>query len=164
MREEQIDDIKQQVRKLDIISSLEVALKFACNCSFFYWSRVLLPLYFKDVFENPETGQRLPYMFAALRDIIPLLGSVTHVDPKEYIKRFREEVFSMLDENILTPLCQAIETDLRLHIHHHLKVSERDPFKAGVKDLASLVNIKPFYFIDQVFSFKGNFPFGTRFS
>jgi len=154
IKEERIDTIKEQVRQLDIISSLELALNFATNCSFFYWSRALIPSYFKDIFDNPEQIQKLPYMFAALQDSIPVFRSVSHVDTSLYIKMFDKEIFDILEEQLLGPLCRAIEVDLRLHIHYHLEIAERDPFRQGVKDLAALISSKPFYFIDRVINIK----------
>ena len=32
-------------------------------------------------------------------------------------------------QNLLQPLCRDIETDLRLHIHQHLQLDDRNPFK-----------------------------------
>merc|ERR1712137_770185 len=146
----QLSGIKDQVRQLDIISSLELALNFGTDCSFFYWSRALIPSYFKDIYENPDQVQKLQYMFAALQDSVPVFRSVSHVDPDLYIQMYNKEIFGILEEQLLEPLCRAIEVDLRLHIHYHLEIAERDPFRQGVKDLAALVAAKPFYFIDRV--------------
>ena len=154
LKEERVDAIKEQIRQLDIISSLEVALKFATNCSFFYWSRALLPSYFRDIFENPDQVQKLPYMFAALQDSVAVFQTVSHVDPSLYVKQYNSEVFDLLEDELLRPLCRAIEVDLRLHIHYHLEIAERDPFRQGVKDLAALVAAKPFYFINRTIDIK----------
>lgn len=94
-------------------------------------------------------------MFAALQDSVPVLRSVSHVDPSIYIQIYNKEIYSFLEENLLQPLCEAIEVDLRLHIHYHLEIAERDPFRKGVKDLAALVSAKPFYFIDRSIDIKG---------
>ena len=53
-------------------------------------------------------------------------------------------------QHLLDRLCRDIETDLRLHIHSHLAVSERDPWKNGLQDLASLVRLRPLRVFDKV--------------
>jgi len=42
-------------------------------------------------------------------------------------------------QNLLDRLCRDIETDLRLHIHSHLAVSERDPWKNGLQVRPALI-------------------------
>jgi len=54
-----------------------------------------------------------------------------------------------LKDKIINPLCRDIETDLRFHIHAHLKVSDRDPWKNGIKNLVSFVKLKPLRFFDE---------------
>merc|ERR1712063_144634 len=134
IKDEKIDAIKDQVRQLDVISSLNLAT----DCTFFYWSRALLPPYFKDIYENPDQVQKLPYMFAALQDAVAVFKTVSHVDPALYLELFNKELFTIFEEQLLLPLCRAIEVDLRLHIHYHLEIAERDPFRQGVKNLAAL--------------------------
>ncbi len=55
----------------------------------------------------------------------------------------------------MDPLCRDIETDLRLHIHSHLAVSDRNPWKYGVKDLARFLKIRPIRFFDKTVNIKG---------
>jgi WASH complex subunit 7 len=40
-------------------------------------------------------------------------------------------------------LCQEIETDLRWHIHAHLGVTDRNPFKDGVRDVSPWLRLPP---------------------
>ena len=65
---------------------------------------------------------------------------------------------------ILDPLCRDVETDLRLHIHSHLAVSDRNPFKTGVKDLAKFLNIKPLRFFEETIDIKGQSLFFLSFN
>ena len=57
---------------------------------------------------------------------------------------------------MLEPLCRAIETDLRLHIHMHLQLDDRNPFKVGVKDLGAFIRLQPIRFFDKYINIKGN--------
>jgi len=152
----QIEDIKDYVRRLDLICDLEENIARACDCSFFYWSRVMVPTYFQDIFNNPEKSQRLQYMFAAFRDIIPYFSRSVHIETKEFLKIYSNEVNNALKVHIIKPLCESIEIDLRYHIHSHLDVEVRDPFKKGVKDLTALVNIKPLRFFDRTISLESH--------
>lgn len=38
-------------------------------------------------------------------------------------------LFKNFFQHLLQPLCRDIETDLRLHIHQHLQLDDRNPFK-----------------------------------
>eukprot|EP01094_Clydonella_sp_ATCC50884_P012957 TRINITY_DN2324_c0_g1_i2.p1 TRINITY_DN2324_c0_g1~~TRINITY_DN2324_c0_g1_i2.p1 ORF type:complete len:1145 (+),score=548.34 TRINITY_DN2324_c0_g1_i2:58-3435(+) len=154
IKDDQIEDIKNQVRRLDLICSLQRSVDEACDCSFFYWSRPMVPYYFRDVFENPQQAQKLHYMFAALRDVVPLFKT-TYME-EALTESYKKDVDGALQDNIITPLCDAIETDLRYHIHSHLEVSVRDPFKNGVQDLAALINIKPLRFFDRTIDLKAH--------
>ncbi len=58
-------------------------------------------------------------------------------------------------QHLLQPLCRAIETDLRLHIHMHLQLDDRNPFKVGVKDLGAFIRLQPIRFFDSCINIKG---------
>jgi WASH complex subunit 7 len=58
-------------------------------------------------------------------------------------------------QHILKPLCRDIETDLRLHIHIHLRLDERNPFKTGQKDLGAFIKCRPIRFLDTYIDIKG---------
>jgi hypothetical protein len=69
-------------------------------------------------------------MFSALRDCSVPLRLVCHVDPPDaLLEAFNKEVMAMMRERIVSPLCQAIETDLRLSIHSEEKQDDRNPYK-----------------------------------
>lgn len=152
--DEKIEQIKDQARRLDLICNLQQSIDDACDCSFFYWSRVMVPPYFKDIFEHPQQASKLHYMFAVFRDVVPLFKQVVHVEPQVFMEKYNSEVDGALEDHILSPLCTAIEVDLRYHIHTHLDVHNQQPFKEGVKDLANLVKVRPLRFFDRLIDFK----------
>eukprot|EP01104_Vermistella_antarctica_P012640 TRINITY_DN3700_c0_g2_i4.p1 TRINITY_DN3700_c0_g2~~TRINITY_DN3700_c0_g2_i4.p1 ORF type:complete len:921 (-),score=299.85 TRINITY_DN3700_c0_g2_i4:108-2870(-) len=154
LKDQEIADIKQLIIRLDLVCDFQDQLKEACDCSFFYWSRVMIPSYFRHIFKHPDLANRLQYMVASLQDVVPLFNKAVHVDCERFTNAFKKEVFDALDNEISRPLSRAIETDLRLHIHSHLKVSDRDPFGTGVKDLCAFVNLKPLRFMDRLIDFK----------
>ena len=51
----------------------------ACNASFFYWHRALVPNYLKSIYEVPTDAHRIHYFFAALRDCLPQLRQAVHL-------------------------------------------------------------------------------------
>ncbi len=62
------------------------------------------------------------------------------------------------EQHILDRLCRDIETDLRLHIHSHLEVSERDPWKNGLQDLAAILHLRHLRLFDKTIDIKSIHP------
>ena len=58
-------------------------------------------------------------------------------------------------QSVLEPLCREIETDLRLHIHMHLQLEDRNPFKVGLTDLSVFLRLRPIRFFDRYINVKG---------
>ena len=59
-------------------------------------------------------------------------------------------------------LAKDIETDLRLHIHSHLKLDDRNPFKVGLKDRSPFLRTQPLRFFGRTMDIKGNGPMAHR--
>lgn len=60
-----------------------------------------------------------------------------------------------LPQHLLDKLCKEIEKDLRLSVHTHLKLDDRNPFKVGMKDLAHFFSLKPIRFFNRFIHIKG---------
>lgn len=58
-------------------------------------------------------------------------------------------------QHLLDKLCKEIEKDLRLSVHTHLKLDDRNPFKVGMKDLAHFFSLKPIRFFNRFIHIKG---------
>jgi len=58
-------------------------------------------------------------------------------------------------QHLLDKLCKDIEKDLRLSVHTHLKLDDRNPFKVGTKDLAHFFSLKPVRFFNHFVDIKG---------
>ena len=63
---------------------------------------------------------------------------------------------SCLNHNLVEPLCHGVENDLRLHIHMHLKVADRNPFATGVRDLTPFLRMPPLRVFDESLNLKAN--------
>ena len=76
------------------------------------------------------TTNILQYMFASLRDCVPLIKWTRHLEtPQDLLTIFDEEVEGYLKDKVLDPLCRAVEEDLRLSSHLHLQLDDRNPYK-----------------------------------
>jgi len=155
LKEQEIDELKKGLRKLDMLSELGKCIRNITKCDFLYWSKNMLPVHLNDIYANPENAHRLHYLFAALQDVQPVLQSAKHKPGEELLAAFKGFIDDILKSNLLDRLCRDIETDLRLHIHSHLAVSERDPWKNGLQDLASLVRLRPLRVFDKIVDVAG---------
>lgn len=55
----------------------------------------------------------------------------------------------------MTPLCQYLETDLRLQAHAHLQLEDRNPFKVGgVGDASPFLHVQPIKFMHKYINIK----------
>ncbi|XP_071485715.1 WASH complex subunit 4-like [Diadema antillarum] len=152
-KEDELSSFKSLMNKLAAISDLRTRLREACNCSFLYWHRVVFPLYLADRFENAVDAHRLHYMMGALADCVAPMKQTRHLDSTTILLDcFDREINGQLKEHLLEPLCRAVETDLRLSIHNHLQLDDRNPFKVTLKDISHFLKMKPVrffcYFID----------------
>ena len=76
------------------------------------------------------TTKPLQYMFASLRDCVPLIKWTRHLEsPQDLLTMFDEEVEGYLKDKVLDPLCRAVEEDLRLSSHLHLQLDDTNPYK-----------------------------------
>jgi len=154
-KDEELTSILATLRRLDIMCDFQQRLHEACDCSFVYWHRVIFPIYLADVFEHTVDAQRIHYMFGALRDCVPMMSMTRHLEsPQELLNSFNIEINEQFQQNLLDPLCREIETDLRLHIHMHLQLDDRNPFKVGIKDLATFLKLRPIRFFANVINIK----------
>eukprot|EP00111_Clytia_hemisphaerica_P017411 TCONS_00051483-protein len=156
MRDEELTNLSVAFTNMDVILNLRVHLRKATNCNFLYFHKVILPVYFKHLYDGCVDLQRIHYMFGALRDCVPQLKNAKHEEDSDQMTNdFKEEIMQITKDNLLTPLCKDIETDLRLSIHRHLQLDDRNPFKVGLRDLSQLLNIRPIKFFDDLIDIKG---------
>jgi hypothetical protein len=65
-------------------------------------------------------------------------------------------------QNIVNRLSKDIETDLRLHIHSHLKLDDRNPFRVGLKDRSPFLRTQPLRYFGRTLAIKGTAQAQTR--
>ena len=149
------------MRRLDLISHFDNILKVACDCTFLYWSRPMIHTFFKRVYECPERAQELMYVFEALHDPVPMLLSAVHLPSKNILfEAYKKELEDSFQTNVILPLCQEIETDLRLHIHTVVlgqQVTHLSSLKGNLKELTIFFKIRPLRFFGSFIEIGGSF-------
>uniref|UniRef100_A0A8C2JP01 WASH complex subunit 4 n=1 Tax=Cyprinus carpio TaxID=7962 RepID=A0A8C2JP01_CYPCA len=154
-KDEELLPLQLVLKKLDLISELRERVKVHCDCSFLYWHRTVFPIYLDDVYENAVDAARIHYMFSALRDCVPTMLHAKHMEScDQLLVCYDTEIMEILNEHLLDKLCKEIEKDLRLSVHTHLKLDDRNPFKVGMKDLAHFFSLKPIRFFNRFIDIK----------
>uniref|UniRef100_A0A8I5NS55 WASH complex subunit 4 n=1 Tax=Papio anubis TaxID=9555 RepID=A0A8I5NS55_PAPAN len=149
-KDEELFPLQVVMKKLDLISELRERVQTQCDCCFLYWHRAVFPIYLDDVYENAVDAARLHYMFSALRDCVPAMMHARHLESYEILLDcYDKEIMEILNEHLLDKLCKEIEKDLRLSVHTHLKLDDRNPFKVGMKDLALFFSLNPIRFFNR---------------
>ncbi|KAK2567753.1 WASH complex subunit 4 [Acropora cervicornis] len=155
LRDEEVTSLTGVMKRINIISDLRARVKRACDCGFLHWHRVVFPIYLDDLFESATDVHRIHYMISALSDCVPVIQQVKHESSAQVmLDTFEKEISDTLHEHLLQPLCRDIETELRLHIHQHLQLDDRNPFKVGMRDLSHFLKIKPIRFFNQFVNVK----------
>ncbi|XP_061108676.1 WASH complex subunit 4 isoform X2 [Conger conger] len=154
-KDEELLPLQLVLKKLDLISELRERVKVQCDCSFMYWHRAVFPIYLDDVYDNAVDAARVHYMFSALRDCVPTMLHARHLEScDQLLESYDTETMLVFKEHLLDKLCKEIEKDLRLSVHTHLKLDDRNPFKVGMKDLAHLFSLKPIRFFNRFIDIK----------
>ncbi|KAG7274770.1 hypothetical protein CRUP_015757 [Coryphaenoides rupestris] len=154
-KDEELLPLQLVLKKLDLMSELKERVRLQCDCSFLYWHRAVFPIYLDDVYDNAVDSARLHYMFSALRDCVPCMLHAKHVEScDQLLETYHKEIMDVFNQHLLDKLCKDIEKDLRLSVHTHLKLDDRNPFKVGTKDLAHFFSLKPVRFFNHFVDIK----------
>ncbi|KAI6650453.1 hypothetical protein LOD99_5890 [Oopsacas minuta] len=130
MRDDETQQLAGVVKKAEAIAEIRTWLDQATDTTFLYWYRdTLLPLYLNDLLTHPAQAPRLQYMLYALKDCLKLLANGKHLEQGALEKATEQQTYWHIRNKLLDPICNQVETDLRLSIHTHLKLDDRNPFK-----------------------------------
>lgn len=155
LKQEHSDEVRYQLWKLSLLSTWQRTVQKTCNCSFLYWVTSLVPAFFDDIYQSPDQVHRLQYLFYAFRDASTLLLSDTPASNKQkLLEAYRSEVLSHFNARLLDPLCRAVETDLRLHIHSVVLQQASLRTHQQIKDLSRFFTVQPVRFFDTVIDIK----------
>ncbi|XP_065340377.1 WASH complex subunit 4 [Cloeon dipterum] len=145
---EELNSFRSLLSKLDAMCELRERLRHSADCSFLYWHRVVLPIHFSRMLDNAADLARLKYLFAAFQDCSTAMENVKHLgSPSTLQSQFKNEMFAVLKLKLLDPLCQEIETDLRLRVHSHLQVPD-----GSRSNFQCMLQAMPLRFFDDLLS------------
>ncbi|XP_054280077.1 WASH complex subunit 4-like [Macrosteles quadrilineatus] len=136
-RDEDLTSLSVTLASLARIPRLIHRLEQATNCNFLYWHRVILPIYFTALYESKGHLHGIKYILEAIEDSVKdMHGSLQ----PQIMRPLDGEITQQLNAKILKPLCEEIETNLRLHAHAHLQSQEISlpSLKADCKNIMSL--------------------------
>jgi len=141
------------LQQLEAVSDIAANIK-VCDAYFMYWNREFGRRQFANVFKNPENNlHSIQPMLDAFSDIAPYMEKALHLATPDgaentVLTRYRDEIInSFLKQEIIVPLQRAIDEDLRLQTHLHLKVADRNPFRTGVCSFGRFLNLPPLLFL-----------------
>lgn len=72
----------------------------------------------------------------------------------EDTKQTTGRMYKVLKDKLIKPLCQDIETNLRLQIHSHLQMTKISPFQQAVVEDQMLHSQFPIRYVDHYISVK----------
>ncbi|KAI5723753.1 hypothetical protein M8J76_010468 [Diaphorina citri] len=109
IKEDDFNNLYKSVNHLSMIYNLENIIGDNCNLSFLYFHKNLINIYIRN---NTTNHLYIKY-------ISNIINDVCDINPSE-----KDVYLNEIQNNIITPLCTNIETDLRLHSHLHLQVEK----------------------------------------
>lgn len=150
-KDEELSSIRRTLESLKLMGKgIQNATKEASDFSFFYWNRSVLEIYLENLRQNPTDTVGVHNMFAALNDCVPHLRRSKHAESSDVvIKYYTDDIMATLTQSLLTGICKEIENDLRLSVHTHLKLDDRNPYKVGLKGLRQVLAMRPLQFMDR---------------
>lgn len=143
LKEDEIDRIYLSLQQLNKICLIQKNIADSCDTSFLYFQRIILPIYFQNACQPKLIRLKLPYLLDCMSDSIDFLKP-----QKESAEAFENEILVKLKTNAILPLCETVETNLRLLVHSHLR---QDPTasnpllsgETGEKNLVSVIEQNP---------------------
>ncbi|XP_075218333.1 strumpellin and WASH-interacting protein isoform X2 [Lycorma delicatula] len=154
-REEDFINLSQVLTCVGNMASLQEILSSSSNCDFFYWNRNFLTVYLSKLYEAKADLQRLIYVINAVQDSENSISNTKHLlSTKVILDSLDKEITQYLKNQLIGPLCQEIETNLRLLIHSHLQIEEHS-LKNISTDCSSVLQIQPFFLISRYIFLKG---------
>ncbi|MCQ2816175.1 MAG: hypothetical protein MJ252_02805 [archaeon] len=115
--EKSFEKVPQVFEKIEILNELSKEVKRACECQFMFYYQEMIPEQLKGIYET--RNNHLIYYAKSLNDTeIPLLHLIYQEDKGEkIIKKNREHIYKLIEENFLKPLVVDIEKDIRMQVH-----------------------------------------------
>lgn len=116
LKDDEIEHIYSNLQHLNKICVIQKTVKESCDTSFLYFQRVILPIYFQNVCTSKTPCMKMSYMLNCMSDSVEFLQSQS-----ELSKKFERDTLEQFRNCSILPLCEKVETNLRLQVHSHLQ-------------------------------------------
>lgn len=134
-KDEEAVKLRQKLDDYDTIAELHDNILESCDYSVLLHHRSMIPAYLASVTDSNQDISHVTHLLNAFNSAV--------VSQECSDKERNSELKEMLVKNVLEPACREIETNLRLHVHSHLKLDSTNPFKIGAKDGGRIVRSSP---------------------
>jgi hypothetical protein len=165
LSESDAQKMRSYIRRLMCLSSLSKSITAACNTQFLYFHRdFIFPLAIEAMYNKQKavadtfSAYKIQYLVSALCDGTRLCSVVLHDNPDVRCNTFKAFLLDVLDHEIIKPLCSAIETDLRLHIHSKQlsHMQSVNPKTEQLRPLRPFLDTAPIHLLGSVVCIKDN--------
>lgn len=150
LKDEEVEHIYSHLHYLSNICKMQTTIKNACDTSFLYFQRILLPVYFQSICKVKTPCLKMCYMLKSMSDSADFL--IENQTDKKSLEIFQNDVLIKLKEGAVKPLCESVETNLRIQVHSHLRQDQNmnNPLlSTEVKnDFLSVINTCPMKLFD----------------
>ncbi|XP_046682962.1 WASH complex subunit 4 isoform X1 [Homalodisca vitripennis] len=150
-RDDELSSLSSALSSLARIPNLIERLNKATNCDFLYWHRVILPIYFTALYESKSNLHRIKYVLEGVEDSVKNMNVNLQ---SRIMPPLKQEITQQMNTKIIKPLCEEIETNLRLHTHSHLQ-SQEIPLQTVQPDCKDSLSLPPLYLFHSFVSLKG---------
>nr|XP_003705524.1 PREDICTED: WASH complex subunit 7 [Megachile rotundata]XP_012145857.1 PREDICTED: WASH complex subunit 7 [Megachile rotundata]XP_012145858.1 PREDICTED: WASH complex subunit 7 [Megachile rotundata] len=136
-KEEDMIKLRFLLDSYDTIAELHNIISEFCDYSILMHHQNIIPAYFSSVTDSNLSINHIVHLFNAFN------STISEQEGLDLKKKRIIQLKEMLTKNILEPVCHEIETNLRLHVHAHLKLDSTNPFNIGAKDGGRIVRSLP---------------------
>ena len=117
LREEEWRALSHHLAALRVLVHLQSELRSVCSTRCLLPNSELTAVLLSDVWSG-RAASKLPRLLAGLQDCAELLGTAQHTArPHQLRRQLRDSLEAALETELVQPLCQSVETELRLAVH-----------------------------------------------
>ncbi|XP_078042173.1 strumpellin and WASH-interacting protein [Augochlora pura] len=136
-KEEDMLKLRLLLDNYDTVAELHNVINEICDYSILLHHQNIIPAYFSFVADSNLNISHVIHLFGAFN------STINEQEGSDLKTKRILQLKEMLTKNILEPVCHEIETNLRLHVHAHLKLDSTNPFNMETKDGGRVVQSLP---------------------
>ena len=144
LKEEEWRGLSEHMARLGRMMELSQEAERASRCDSLASHLHVLPLLLGDMYAQ-RTAANLPLLLSGFKDAARPLAKALHKPPARLVEDLQVQLETLLEEEIVAPLCREIETELRLSVHQSagLQLDDRNPFRKPPPDLLPFLRLPP---------------------